>query len=192
MITTQPRAPFHDASFPQLPTDTHRFPSKALVIENLEQRQTEIGSVLLTFSRADLFKLALVISPTVDDLLFSASAHLRDLLWIELRAAFSEDPILLTMTLGHEAADPDNPENLSLVHRIRNLNLTTAQSLGWVISFLGEGGIIETLQSRGGLLSPSYGTPFWKMRRQQRNDGRRLPPCIGLQGTRKPPIDVRF
>lgn len=191
MPTIQTHNPLSDSPKPALlPANSDAIPSRALVVENLELRQSQISSVLHMFSQEDLFKLALVISPSVRDLLHTDPVRLRDLFWIELRAALSEDPILLRMTLGYRAGDLDSSENLSLVHRLKNLNPSAAQSLGWVIGFLGDGGLIETLQSHGGSGSLSYGTPFWKVRCDQRNDGRSQQLEVPIQEALKHPVDV--
>lgn len=91
MPTIQTHNPLSDSPKPALlPANSDAIPSRALVVENLELRQSQISSVLHMFSQEDLFKLALVISPSVRDLLHTDPVRLRDLFWIELRAALSE------------------------------------------------------------------------------------------------------
>jgi len=90
------------------------------------------------FSDEDLVKLSIVVCPATLDLINSDPHRYRDMFWVELTAAFDEDPIPLRIAMGHHAADRDSAANGSLVQRLKNLDPKMATALANVLISMDE------------------------------------------------------
>jgi len=80
------------------------------------------------FSKSELFILALILDRKQSRRFFAT----QDLLPIsdcELRITMLEESVLLTNSLGQDAADPDCPDNLSLFSKLRRWTSSPCQSL---------------------------------------------------------------
>jgi hypothetical protein len=119
-------------------------PNLAEVGEQMAHRHLNVEAVLSTFSQLDLCKLTLVLQLTNRDLALEPD-RLRELLWIELRAAMIDDPTVLKQTLGGDASDPDQPDNRRLVERLKGLSSLDVRALAWLVAFITETDLVDNL-----------------------------------------------
>jgi len=74
------------------------------------------------FSKSELFILALILDREAIAQILRDPRFVADLLIAELRITMLEESVLLTNSLGQDAADPDCPDNLSLFSKLRSVD----------------------------------------------------------------------